>query len=118
MYWQNYVLVIAFIIIRALVSKYNYKVIKTEDIEEGMVLSKVDTMFMHQYNIKGMPEISDETLRSRITAEEAQLIRRWGKSKHGKTEITIVRKVPFASFMSISLMIYLAIGVLQICGLL
>ena len=117
-YWYNYVLVITFMIIRALVSKYNYKIIKTEEVTQGMVLSKVDTMFMHQYNIKGMPDISDETLRSRITEEEAQLIRRWGKTKHGKKEVTIVRKVPFASFMSIGLIIYLLMGVFQICGLL
>lgn len=116
--WYNYLLVITFMIVRALVSKYNYKIIKTEDVIEGMVISKVDTMFMHQYNIKGMPEVSDETLRSRITSEEAQMIRRWGKTKRGKKELTIVRKVPFASFMSIGLIIYWLMGVLQICGLL
>ena len=82
-------------------SLYNYKTIPTEDVTEGMVLSGTDTLFMQQSRVKGLPALSDETLRSRITAEEADSVKRWGKSKYGKSEISIVRKIPFAAFLSI-----------------
>ena len=117
-YWKNYLLVFLFMILKSFMSLYNYKAIPTEEVTEGMVLSRTDTLFMQQSRVKGLPSLSDETLRSRITAEEADSVKRWGKSKYGKSEISIVRKIPFAAFLSIGTVVYLLVGVLQFCGLL
>ena len=117
-YWKNYLLVFLFMILKSFMSLYNYKIIPTEEVTEGMVLSGTDTLFMQKSRVKGLPALSDETLRSRITAEEADSVKRWGKSKYGKSEISIVRKIPFAAFLSIGTVVYLLVGVLQFCGLL
>ena len=57
--------------------------------------------------IKGLPkEKTTEDIRSRITADEAESIKRWETSKYGQSEIIIVRKIPFAIFISIGTVIY------------
>lgn len=117
-YWRNYLLVFLFMILKSFMSLYNYKVIPVEETSAGMVLSRTDTLFMQQSRVKGLPDISDETLRSRITADEAESIKRWGKSKYGKPQVTIVRKIPFAAFLSVGTIVYFLVGVLQFCGLL
>ena len=105
-------------ILKSFMSLYNYKAIPVEETSAGMVLSRTDTLFMQQSRVKGLPDISDETLRSRITADEAESIKRWGKSKYGKPQVTIVRKIPFAAFLSVGTIVYFLVGVLQFCGLL
>ncbi|MCD8216029.1 MAG: hypothetical protein LUC97_10385 [Clostridiales bacterium] len=47
-----------------------------------------------------------EDIRSKITEEEAESIKRWENSKYGQHEIIIVRKIPFAIFISIGTVIY------------
>ena len=43
---------------------------------------------------------------SYITEEEAESIRRWETSRYGQPEIVIVRKIPFAVFISIGAVLY------------
>lgn len=116
-YWKNYLLVFMFMILKSFLSLYNYKTISVEEVTTGMVLSRTDTLLMQQSRVKGLPVLSDETLKSRITAEEADSVKRWGKSKYGKQQISIVRKIPFAAFLSIGTVVYILVGVLQFCGL-
>ena len=116
-YWKNYLLVFMFMILKSFMSLYNYKTISVEEVTTGMVLSRTDTLLMQQSRVKGLPVLSDETLKSRITAEEADSVKRWGKSKYGKQQISIVRKIPFAAFLSIGTVVYILVGVLQFCGL-
>ena len=116
-YWKNYLLVFMFMILKSFLSLYNYKTISVEEVTMGMVLSRTDTLLMQQSRVKGLPVLSDETLKSRITAEEADSVKRWGKSKYGKQQISIVRKIPFAAFLSIGTVVYILVGVLQFCGL-
>lgn len=117
-YWKNYLLIFIFMVIRVFMSLYNYKVIKTNEVKEGMVISKVDTLQMYKSRVQGLPDISDETLKSKLTIEEAKSVHRWEKSKYGKSQISIVRKIPFAAFISASVFIYFLTGVLQFCDLL
>lgn len=116
-YWKNYLLILLFMIFRSFMSLYNYKTINTSDVVSGMVLSKVDTVLMNKSKVKGLPCISDESLKSRLTEDEASSVRRWEKSKYGKPQVSIVRKIPFATFISIGTIIYLTVGVLQFCDL-
>ena len=116
--WKNYLLVFLFMILKSFMSLYNYKTVSVEEVASGMVLTRTDTLFMQRSRVKGLPAVSDETLKSRLTKDEADSVKRWGKSKYGKPQVSIVRKIPFAAFLSIGTVLYFLVGVLQFCGLL
>ena len=79
----------------------------TSKVEKGMVLAYSTIVYFIPSTIKGLPkEKTTEDIRSRITADEAESIKRWETSKYGQPEIVIVRKIPFAIFISIGTVIY------------
>ena len=114
-YWKNYLLIFVFMLLKAFMSLYNYQNVNTAEVTAGMILSAADTAYMQQSRVKGLPALSDETLKSRLTAEEAESVRRWGRSKYGRPQLAAVRKMPFTAFLSISAVIYFLAGVLQLC---
>lgn len=85
--------------LRYLLSGYNYKQIPTETVEKGMVLSVPTVMMFATSRVKGLPKMSFEDMRSRLSEEEADAVRRWKDSKQGKETVTIVKKIPFAIFI-------------------
>lgn len=95
----GYGLLFIALLLRYLLSGYNYKQIPTEAVEKGMVLSIPTVMMFASSRIKGLPKISFEDMRSRLSEEEADAVRRWKDSKQGKETITIVKKMPFAIFI-------------------
>lgn len=102
-----YPLVIVVLILRLSAEKYNYLKIPTSKVEKGMVLAYSTIVYFIPSTIKGLPkEKTTEDIRSRITADEAESIKRWETSKYGQPEIVIVRKIPFAIFISIGTVIY------------
>ena len=105
------------IIARVFTSQYNYQTIPTVKVREGHVLSKTSLLYMLPSKVKGLPSFTDETTRSRLTADEVEAIRRWETSKYGQHEITIVRHIPFAPFIFLGVMCFIAfklyLGVLQ-----
>ena len=90
--------------------KYNYEWICTRDVKEGMILSYFAVQQFYGSRVKGLPQTTDETTKSRITEEEAQAILRWEKSKYGQEQIMVVRYIPFAVFILIGIVTYM-IGV-------
>ena len=90
--------------------RFNYEWIRTSDVKAGMILSYFAIQQFYGSRVKGLPVSTDETTKSRITQEEADSIRRWEKSKYGKTQIMVVRYIPFAVFILIGMITYL-IGV-------
>ena len=90
--------------------KYNYEWICTRDVKEGMILSYFAVQQFYGSRVKGLPQTTDETIKSRITEEEAQAILRWEKSKYGQEQIMVVRYIPFAVFILIGIVTYM-IGV-------
>ena len=103
---KYYFLVIAVMLIRIMISEYNYKTIPTSEVEKGMILSSLSTIFMSKSKIKELPEISHEDMRSRLSEAEANAVVQWGNTKNGLKEIQIVRKMPYAIFIFIGLTIY------------
>lgn len=102
-----YPLVLAVLLLRLFAEKYNYLTIPTSNIEKDMVLAYSTIVYFIPSTIKGLPkEKTTEDIRSRITADEAESIKRWENSKYGQAEITIVRKIPFAIFISSGAVIY------------
>lgn len=102
-----WVMLIVLLLLRGFAEQYNYKIIPTEDAAAGQILSFSTVMRFTVSRVKGLPTETTEDLRSRITAEEAESIHRWGTSKYGQPEITIVRKIPFAIFLCIGIVIFL-----------
>ena len=60
---------------------------------------------MSKSKIPNLPEISHEDMRSRLTEEQAAAVVKWGKGKGGLAEVQIVRKMPYAIFIFIGLLI-------------
>lgn len=108
----TYVLVLVFMALRIFMDQFNHMMIDTDDVKKGMILSIYSSMQMQNSKVKGLPSISDETLASRLSEEEVASIKKWRNSKNGKEKIVIVRKIPFAIFMLLSVVIYITIGVL------
>lgn len=107
--YKIYALLLFVILFRAISEKYNYSEIKTSDIKQGMILSLGTVMLFGKSRVVGLPKSTTEDLRSRISKEEADSIKRWEKSKYGKPSITIVKKMPFAIFIFLGLLIFVII---------
>lgn len=99
------------ILFRFFAERFNYMQIKTADVEKGMILSYATVMGFTGSRVKGLPESTAEDMSSRITEEQADSIKRWESSKSGKSEIVILRKMPFAIFISVGYLVYLIMSV-------
>lgn len=97
--------------LRYLLSGYNYKQIPTETVEKGMVLSVPTVMMFAASRVKGLPQMSYEDMRSRLSEEEADAVRRWKDSKYGKETVTIVKKIPFAIFIVLGELVFFFIRI-------
>lgn len=89
-----------------------YETVKTESVKKGMILSTFSSILMQNSVIDNLPAVSTEDLKSRLTEEEAESVRRWGKSKKGSKEIAIVRKIPFAIFIFMGFITYFIVWVI------
>jgi preflagellin peptidase FlaK len=65
-------------------------------------------MIMQTSITKGLPGVSTEDLKSRLSSDEIESIKIWAKATHTK-KLTIVKKIPFAIFISIGMCLYGAI---------
>ena len=106
--WNLIIISIVFVF-RNLSAKYNYRTIPVSEVRQGMVLSINTLMRFKGSRIKGLPEFTTEDFRSRISSENADSIKRWGNSKNGASEIIIVRKLPFAVFITAGIIAFLGI---------
>lgn len=102
----QYLFVLGVVLLRIILSEQNYQTIPTEQVCRGMILSTATSVQFMASRVKGLPAISTEDLRSRLTEEEAESIKRWEHSATGRPQITIVRKIPFAIFISLGFLIY------------
>ena len=107
--FRIYLYVAIVLFFRSISEEYNYKVIPTESVAPGMILSVVSVASMSTSRVQGLPKNTTEDMRSRLTAEEVESILRWKDSRYGMSEITIVRKIPFAIFMTCGALIFLII---------
>jgi hypothetical protein len=103
-----YLLALGIILLRMIAEKYNYQVIPLANLKKGMVLAWSSITFLKPSRVKGLPESTTEDIRSRLTQEEVESIKRWGDSKYGKDEIVIVTKIPFAIFITLGTIAYMA----------
>lgn len=105
-------LIVAFAVqvLQLFTAQYNYALVPTDSVSAGMILSRVAILKLSQSSVRGLPQKSDETLKSKLTKSEAESIHRWKNSKYGEKHILIVRKIPFAIFMLLGTILYFLIG--------
>lgn len=95
----GYIAIVVFL--RSISEEYNYQAIPTSNVKPGMILSMQSVLAMAPSRVAGLPRITTEDMRSRLTPEQAASVIRWENSKYGQHEISIVRKIPFAVFISL-----------------
>lgn len=110
--WQDYLLMLFVVFSQRFCAMYNYQLIPTGMVKRGMILSMETVMLFRASRVKGLPNDLSEELTARISEEEANAVRRWGKSAFGKPNIWIVRKVPFAIMIFIGFVGWIGFRVL------
>jgi len=108
------ILVLAIIFLRMIAERYNYQTIKTENIKKGDVLSAHTVLLFENSKIVGLPHSTTEDIRSRVSENEVESILRWRTSSKGRDELTIVKKIPFAVFISLGTIVYLGMRFINI----
>ena len=105
---ENYILVIGLLLCQMTIKTSLYEEISVADLKKGMILSAVSSMLMQGSRIRGLPGISTEDLKSRLSEAEVSSIRRWAESRE-VTSVSIVKKIPFAIFIFLGFLSYLGI---------
>lgn len=111
---ENYVLVLVLLFCQMAVKTIIYEGVEVRNLKKGMILSSMSSILMQNSITPGLPNISSEDLRSRLTESEVESVKIWAKAT--KTEsLTIVKKIPFAIFISIGFISYLILwGILWV----
>lgn len=104
---RNITLVTIIFLIRLWAGRYNYQKINVKDLKKGMILSAGTVVGFINSNIEGLPENISEDMSARLSDEEIDSILKWSDSKYGIKEIIIVRRIPFAIFISIGFAVYI-----------
>lgn len=100
--------------IRGMIEKYNYQVIPTSKVKKGDILSASTVMEFRRSRVRGLPHCMTEDLEARLTEEEADSVHRWEKSKYGNNTVIIVRKIPFAVFLTIGTLLFFGVKVARL----
>ena len=108
--YQEWIIVFLLILLRVLAEQYNYKTIPVSELKSGQILSAATTIRFSQSRVQGLPAKMTEDLRSRLTAGEVNSVNRWAKSKSGSDYVVIVRKIPFAVFISAGTVLFIILG--------
>ena len=103
---ENYILVVALLICQMTIKTSLYQEISIDEIKKGMILSMGSTVLMQNSRVRGLPKISSEDLRDRLTEDEVDSVKRWAKGKKVET-LTIVKKIPFATFIALGFVSYM-----------
>lgn len=102
---QNYVLMLILLLCQIAIRSTMYETIAVSQLKKGMILSTMSTMLMQSSITKGLPKLSTEDLKSRLTESEINSVLIWAKATRTDT-LTVVKKIPFAIFISIGFVGY------------
>ena len=90
---------------------YNYEEIVIEQLKPGMILSTTSSYIFFNDKLSKYKRISDETLRSRLTESDITQIKEVSSKRDYIKTITIMKKIPFALFISLSVIVVILKGV-------
>ncbi|WP_290146288.1 hypothetical protein, partial [uncultured Dubosiella sp.] len=94
----NYVFVMVLLLCQMTIRINQYEEVEIGNLKKGMILSSFSSLLMQNSRVRGLPPISTEDLKSRLTEEQVESIARWAKSRKVST-VTVIRKIPFAIFI-------------------
>ena len=109
-----YLAVAAVLLFRRWAAGYNYRRIPTDAVHFGMILSAAAVLSFSASRIQGLPDNASESMAARLTMKQAEAVRKWGCSSKGSTDIVIVRKIPFAVFISSGMIVWIVIRLLGV----
>lgn len=104
----NYLIIIFLFLSNTLIGSRVYETIPAADLKKGMILSFETSLPLQKSRIRNLPGLSSEDLRSRLSETEVESVRRWAL-KNPEARIQIVRKIPFAPFLSAGFLSYFLI---------
>ena len=102
---EHYVLVGILLISQMTIKTNLYQEVEVAQLKKGMILSTLSSVRMQGSRVRGLPSVSSEDLRSRLTEMEIESIQRWAQSKNVST-VSVVRKIPFAIFLALGFASY------------
>ncbi len=104
---KSWLVVVVVMFFRIIAEHYNYQEILTEEVKERMIPAAATVLMFRTSKVQKLPVCITEDLRARLTRAEVDAILRWRNSKQGKPTIFIVRKIPFAIFITIGTVMFL-----------
>ena len=110
--WIYPVIAILFVF-RQLIARYNYKLLQVSEIRPGMILSAANVALMSSSKIANLPTGTSEDLKSKLTEENVAAIKTWYTTQKNYQVVTIVRKIPFAIFISFGYCLFVILGLIQ-----
>ena len=111
---ENYILVLILLLCQMTIRTTIYESIPVNQLSKGMILTTFSSVLMQSSITKGLPGVSTEDLRSRLTSDEIASIKIWAKATHTE-HLTIVKKIPFAIFISVGFLSYFLLWRLLLC---
>lgn len=102
---ENYTLVLILLLCQMTIKTTIYEKVQVDQLRKGMILTTFSSVLMQSSITKGLPGVSTEDLKSRLTSAEIESIKIWAKATHTE-ELTVVKKIPFAIFISIGFLSY------------
>lgn len=106
---ENYTLTLVLLLCQLTIKTTLYEDIPVSSLKKGMILSSFSSVLMQTSITPGLPGVSTENLKSRLTSEEVDSIQIWAKATHTQS-LTVVKKIPFAIFISIGFLCYCILG--------
>ena len=107
--WQTLLILCVMFLVKQLAARFNYQCIPTSSIQPGMVLSADTVSLFFSSKVQDLPLDISENLSARISDKNAEAVKRWEKTAKGKSEIWIVRKMPFAIMIFIGFLAWIMI---------
>lgn len=105
---ENYILVVVLLVCQMTIKTNLYEEVDVCNLKEGMILTTISSMMMQNSRVRGLPRISMEGLRDRLSENEVASVKRWAEGRNIVT-ISIVKKIPFAVFLAMGFVCYFAI---------
>lgn len=102
---ESYAFILILILCQMTIRTNLYETISVEELKKGMILSTMSSILMQKSVTRGLPKVSTEDLKCRLTYDEAESVKIWARATHTDS-ITIVKKIPFAVFISVGFLAY------------
>lgn len=104
-----WLLVLALLVCQTVIKTSLYESVAVDRLQAGMILSMFSSLVMQSSDMDGLPGVSTEKLKSRLTETEVESVKAWARAARVET-LTIVKKVPFALFISLGFLLYCIVG--------